>query len=216
MRALVATLCLLVAGCAGNSAPSVKLDAGGGGGSSICPSHPTQCGGTCCGDQCIDTTIDPRNCGACGMACAAGQLCQASHCGCFPTGVACGTGQSCCASAGCKSLDTDANNCGACGVSCGTGGTCTGGKCTCGGATCGAGQSCCNGSCSSMSCLNDMGAPIDMTSTSTGLCQCSDHCVNDPFAVLGITWCLDTNCCYTDALAGTCGTAATCQINMSP
>jgi hypothetical protein len=212
MRAFVAALFLFVSGCAGSSSPTVNGGKDGGGGNSICPAHPGQCGGTCCGDQCIDTTIDPRNCGACGMACAAGLVCQAGHCGCFPTGVACGSGQSCCSSAGCKSLDSDANNCGGCGISCGTGGTCTGGQCTCGGAKCSAGQSCCSGMCTSMSCVNDMGMPIDMTMpTNTGLCQCSDHCVNDLFGI-----CMDTNCCYLDALLGSCGAAATCTANPAP
>ena len=31
--------------------------------------------GTCCNNVCVDTTMDPANCGGCGKACASGQLC---------------------------------------------------------------------------------------------------------------------------------------------
>jgi len=39
-----------------------------------------------CGQQCLDLTTDPANCGGCGIPCATGQSCQAGVCQC-PTGL---------------------------------------------------------------------------------------------------------------------------------
>ncbi len=52
-------------------------DAGGGP-----SSEPPVCTGaqTACGAACVDTASDPANCGACGAACAAGELCCAAVC----------------------------------------------------------------------------------------------------------------------------------------
>ncbi|MBI4705556.1 MAG: SUMF1/EgtB/PvdO family nonheme iron enzyme [Deltaproteobacteria bacterium] len=40
------------------------------------------CGGgtTKCGNKCVDTQTDPANCGACGVACAPGNICSAGQC----------------------------------------------------------------------------------------------------------------------------------------
>jgi len=35
---------------------------------------------TCCGGICVDTSKDPRNCGACGQACSATQFCTGTAC----------------------------------------------------------------------------------------------------------------------------------------
>ncbi len=56
-------------------------------GSEICAAAPTANGGLCrcapgmtlCGSLCADLTMDPANCGMCGMACASG-VCQGSVC----------------------------------------------------------------------------------------------------------------------------------------
>jgi hypothetical protein len=202
-----AVAALLLVGCASSNGPS-KTD-GGGTGLMICPAHPENCGGKCCGSTCVNVDIDPLNCGDCGVQCGPGQLCQAGNCGCAPSGVACGMGQSCCNGVGCKSLASDINNCGACGRSCGPGGTCMSGQCTCGSMTCAANEVCCGGSCQT-SCVTDMGTALDLSSSS-GLCQCADHCASDL-----IGWCVGTNCCYVDGIAGSCQVSTTCQINMSP
>ncbi len=56
------------------------------------------------------TSDDPKNCGACGNACADGDICWRGACGC-PTGYTqCGDD--------CKLLDSDRDNCGACGKLC--------------------------------------------------------------------------------------------------
>jgi hypothetical protein len=45
------------------------------GGTVTCPG-----GLTLCGRECVDTSEDPRHCGACNNACPAGQVCQSSQC----------------------------------------------------------------------------------------------------------------------------------------
>jgi hypothetical protein len=202
----MALLSLLAFGCASTNAPP---GGDGGGGHAICPDHPEQCGGKCCGSKCIDITLDPLNCGDCGIACDTGQLCRSGSCGCLPSGTVCGTGQSCCGNTGCKSLMSDAFNCGTCGHVCGSGGTCMNGSCTCGGQTCGTGQTCCGGMCQS-TCVTDMGVAQDLSMSSGGACQCTNHCATDP-----IGWCVGTNCCYVDAIAGSC-MIGPCSINMTP
>jgi hypothetical protein len=203
---------VVIAGCASSSnTPPGAKDLGGS--LSICPDHPNQCGGSCCGSKCIDTSIDPKNCGSCGNVCGDGQLCQGGHCGCFPSGAQCGSGQTCCSSAGCKSLDSDINNCGACGHACGAGATCTNGQCTgCGGQNCTGNQVCCNGTCAA-TCATDMGAAapdLSMGNQNTGACQCSDHCASDL-----IGWCVGDQCCYVNGIAGSCNVGP-CTINMTP
>jgi alpha-tubulin suppressor-like RCC1 family protein len=46
------------------------------------------CTGTLCGGSCVDVNTDPKNCGACGHACAAGFACTQAECGDAVAGVA--------------------------------------------------------------------------------------------------------------------------------
>jgi hypothetical protein len=71
---------------------------------------------------CVNTQTDRANCGACGMACSAGQSCVAGAC-------ACPAGQTLCSGA-CVDLQTNAGNCGACGMACGAGTSCRMGACS--------------------------------------------------------------------------------------
>jgi len=100
----------------------------------------------CCGSRCVDTGSDPSNCGGCGIACGAGEICQAAIFNpaqgtCVPTScqaqsndavcvLDAGQGN-CCADAGCTDLLTDPSNCGLCGQSCPTdaGFVCSNGSC---------------------------------------------------------------------------------------
>ena len=59
----------------------------------ICPGHPDQCGGKCCGATCIDVSHDPHNCGDCGTVCPVGTVCLGGSCGCPPHGDKCSLGQ---------------------------------------------------------------------------------------------------------------------------
>jgi hypothetical protein len=85
-----------------------------------CPDTGIVCrnGTVRCGQGCVDTKADQRNCGACGVACQTGQVCQPPDpdsngvCVCQPGAEEC-NGQ-------CVVKATDPNNCGACGKACAT------------------------------------------------------------------------------------------------
>jgi hypothetical protein len=93
-----------------------------------CPGTPTstQCGPTTT-LNCQNLTLN-GNCGACGVTCAAGQVCSSPNpattvgsCVCAPGTTTCGTA--------CVNEQTDNNNCGACGNVCTGGATCQAGSC---------------------------------------------------------------------------------------
>ncbi|MBI2395651.1 MAG: hypothetical protein HYV09_39160 [Deltaproteobacteria bacterium] len=119
--ALVALLFAFGVGCGGSSTtlPAEGVDAGGDGGGGGCPSAQTLCGGSC-----TNTKFDPANCGACGTACGAGEVCVAGACAgssaCTAPLALCGTA--------CVDPRTDENNCGKCGVKCVDGEMCAGDK----------------------------------------------------------------------------------------
>jgi hypothetical protein len=88
--------------------------------------------GFCCGDACISSESDPANCGACGRACAQGELCDRGSClpnppcDSVPDNSMCAVGSAlgvCCHGA-CRDLSQDNQNCGVCGQSCIAGDQC--------------------------------------------------------------------------------------------
>ena len=87
---------------------------------------------------CANTRTDRENCGACGIACVAGQICTAGVCV-----TSCGAGTSACGAL-CRDLQADRGNCGACNNACAPGQECVRGACQ---ASCGAGTTECTGVC---------------------------------------------------------------------
>jgi hypothetical protein len=143
---------VLALGCSSGSSPKSTPPDGGGGG--ICPAHPANCDGKCCGSVCANTALDVNNCGACNNVCPKGLVCANGTCGCLPSGKPCAAGSACCGSAGCVNLMTDALHCGDCMTKCDSGLTCVAGKCGCGttAGPCPAGQRCCSSACTTASC----------------------------------------------------------------
>jgi hypothetical protein len=179
------------------------------GGSVLCPAHPENCMGKCCGATCTDTDNDTNNCGDCNNVCPKGNVCVVGRCGCPPTGIACGMAQSCCGTAGCKSLDSDRFNCGACGRECADG-TCSGGQCHCGGAVCPSTQRCCAGACSDAPCA---AAAPDLATPMLPLCTCN----NAPFGPCPVSHsCVGMDCCANDASLGVCSAGGCTPQNWPP
>ena len=173
LRLLVVTLVVLLAGgaCTGNIIPPDVQQ----GDPAVSPANETPAtsnacalGQLDCGGRCVDPQTDQGNCGGCGVACAAGTLCQAGQCQAL-----CATGQLDCGGV-CTTVQSDLASCGACGVACAPGQYCSAGACAatcalqlcdgpsglecadiqnnpdhCGGcgAACAAGQSCVGGFC---------------------------------------------------------------------
>jgi hypothetical protein len=73
-----------------------------------------------CNDQCVDTSLDPENCGVCNNICASG-VCLVGSC------LVCASDESVCGQT-CVDLATDPDNCGTCGNPCGSG-LCSNGQC---------------------------------------------------------------------------------------
>jgi hypothetical protein len=181
---------------------------GGTGGGGTCDAPNTDCGGVC-----TNTQYDPANCGACGSACASGQICAGGSC------AACAT----VCNGVCTNTDTDPANCGACGTVCGTGqqcsvGTCsvncTGGLAKCGAActdtqtdpqNCGGCGNACPGGqvCAAGQCAASCG-------TGSGLTQCGSSCVDLKNDKNNCGAC--SNACPSGqaCLTGTCGS---CDVN---
>jgi hypothetical protein len=122
------------------------------------------CTKTKCGEECVDTKTDPRNCGTCGMQCP-GTPCNNGMCapaGACPPGLpdACGMGPN----RVCTNLKTDPMRCGNCMTSCGMGKVCNDGTC---GIACGPLQVTC-GTGASATCRTPTG-PLDCCGTNCPL-----------------------------------------------
>jgi hypothetical protein len=158
-RLAVATMLLLV-GCSTGNAP-FDDDAGAGKPDATvdAPSNdggtPVSCGASSvlCSGSCTNTQSDNLNCGACGTACAQGEVCSKGKCA-----LTCGGGTTQCGSS-CVDTNLDPKNCGGCGKACTGGQVCGNGTC---GSSCGSGQAFCGG---------DGGAPYCAT-TQTDNANC--------------------------------------------
>ncbi len=135
---------------------------------------------TICNNECVETTTDPKNCGACGTACVNGQVCSAGVCA-----LTCGAGSTDC-SGSCVDNKVDPKNCGGCGTACSAGQICVGGSCS---AQCPPNQKVCIGD----------GGLISCVTTNTDRSNCGD-CANV---------CATGKVCSGGACADTCGAGET-------
>lgn len=83
-----------------------------------CPIYQRRCGGVC-----IQTNIDPQNCGGCDVVCETGEVCSAGACT-----SSCLSGLEICEGS-CVDFQTDRNHCGACGNACDVDEGCVSGSC---------------------------------------------------------------------------------------
>ncbi len=167
--------------------------------------------GQCCGGSCVDIEHDPQNCGACGLGCATGQICEApwrqwsqvvcagadcSSAGCPLTDQVCTPALLACVSDTCAGLLDET----LCGGADGSLGVCCAGSCgdpfsdssNCGGcgSKCPINSACMNGGCvaadgSQSLCAGDGGGCPSGTWCSLGFCLpsgCTGRSPGDPCA----------------------------------
>ena len=156
LAVVAAPACALIAGlgdyrhvATGGSGGSAGSGTGGSGGVSACPTGTERCGGAC-----VSTADAGQNCGKCGHACAAAEVCVAG---------------ACCASVctgKCVDLQTDGSNCGKCGVGCQANEACIAGACN----PCAAGQTPCSNGCK------------DLQSDSSNCSACGRSCGSEACA----------------------------------
>jgi hypothetical protein len=116
-------LVALLSACGGR--PIIAVGGGRGGDAGAGVSGGCGAGGTRCGETCAILASDPRHCGACGNACATGQVCDLGRCA-----ASCSAALMACAGA-CVDLKSSDAHCGSCGAACGTGTSCAMGTCAC-------------------------------------------------------------------------------------
>ena len=96
----------------------------------VVPEESCCFGAAACSGACVSLQADANNCGACGKACSASEVCSAGAC------TSCPANRTQC-SEQCADLATDPFNCGACGNVCGTSQSCVAGACgSCDGTVC--------------------------------------------------------------------------------
>jgi len=120
-----------------------------------------------CAGSCADLKTDRSNCGACGKACAAGQVCSGGTCA-----LSCQDSLKDCDGT-CRDVTTDVKNCGACGKACVAGQLCSAGACV---QTCSFLQKACPPGPSAYYCANTVSDPQNCGECGT-VCPEGNKCV---------------------------------------
>lgn len=152
-----------------------------------------------CDDVCTSTNVDAANCGACGMACLAGEVCSLGTCS-----ATCGGGTTQCGSS-CVDVSNDPAHCGACDKACVAGEVCSAGAC---GVVCLGGTTQCGSKC--------VDVMVDATNCGScdKACAAGEVCVAGACALVcagGTTKC-DNACIDTQVDSNNCGACG----NMCP
>ena len=130
-----------------------------------------------CGGACVDTLSDPDNCGECGRACAASEVCDAGECA-----ASCSGGRSECTRS-CVDLQTDALHCGDCTEQCEPGGSCVAADCidSCNDSCVRDREICASGTCECRSGFTSCnGACVDLATDPQHCGACDRDCGGDP------------------------------------
>jgi alpha-tubulin suppressor-like RCC1 family protein len=145
------------------------------------------------------------HCGACGMACAAGLVCEAGRC------VApCPSGFTRCGET-CAALDYDPMNCGACGMRCPAGSLCGGGRCV---SACSMGQTSCAGGCTNLQTDPENCGACGMRCPMGNTCMagtCRVTCVSGQTLCAGACADLRTSLLHCGACGNACGPGEQCM-----
>lgn len=141
-----------------------------------CPPYQTRCNG-----QCIPITVDPKNCGGCGVQCPPTQVCSAGTCAndCLP-------GLSKC-NGFCVDFQTDDGNCGSCGNKCPPTEGCVAGTCKPALVLKGGPNNCPNGGGPQSFDNTDTNCTgtIAATTFAWALCSCTDITLTSSFTTVG-------------------------------
>ncbi len=139
-------------------------------------------GSTKCGGKCVSVQSDPRHCGTCGRACAAGESCASGQC---RGGATCAAGLTRCGT-DCVNTQTSTQHCGACNNGCASGQACRGGACVT--SNCAPGQRDCGGGLciaeNDVACCSQTDCGV---ANSDLVCNAAHRCVCDPGG-LKATW----------------------------
>ena len=181
------------------SGPAGLADAG-----APCPLGESRCNGAC-----TSLAEDPSSCGACGQACASGQVCSAGVCA-----SSCGAGLLACSSS-CVDPGSDPAHCGGCASACAPTASCAGGACVCApgliacgpacvdlasdpsscgecGHVCPAAQVCSQGACAAGCAPSETscgGACVDLQSDPAACGECATKCPGGAACVKGTCAC---------------------------
>lgn len=179
--------------------PACSSDASDG----TCPETSAVCEGVC-----VDARVDPQNCGACGNACASGEVCSAGSCE-----DRCGDGATAC-SGSCVDTNLDPKHCGGCDTACADGEVCSDGEC---GLGCQGGTALCGDRCSDLNVDEANCGACGVACAAGEICQagsCQKAC-GDGTTLCGNA-CVDTQTdeAHCGSCDQACGTLQVCTAGM--
>ncbi len=181
------SVALVAAGaCSGDADVETSNGAGGG---DACPTGLTDCDGAC-----VQTDLDPANCGTCGNACPEGELCSTGQCATECLG---GTTQ---CDGLCVDINLDPDNCGSCNNVCASDEVCSVAQCAlqCAGGTTNCGGLCIDTNLDPANCGSCDNACAEGEVCSAGQCalqcaggttECSGVCVDFNIDPANCGWC---------------------------